>query len=290
MSTTVPTVTTAEALAAEVENSQRRGGGPDRGRGEEQDRGRGRGRRRGRPPIYDSPRNQISLDPNATGETTAPPAVVKKKTPRPPLTHFLSIPIGHHADLRQRISAFTTALLASDPAIPGLDETIIISPRRLHLTLGVMSLDLEGPGPDPGPDPAPSAEGSSNNSNLRPKTLESATQLLNELKPKVTELLVGQKLRVGLKRINIMKPEHGDPDRAHVLWAGPDYNDEDARRLNAISTFVHKEFRKAGLVVDDKRPLKLHSTLVNTIYRKPRGRKPFSLQMPSLLPSLRIRK
>lgn len=87
MSTTVPTVTTAEALAAEVENSQRRGGGPDRGRGEEQDRGRGRGRRRGRPPIYDSPRNQISLDPNATGETTAPPAVVKKKTPRPPLTH-----------------------------------------------------------------------------------------------------------------------------------------------------------------------------------------------------------
>jgi len=44
--------------------------------------------------------------------------------------------------------------------------------------------------------------------------------------------------------------------------------------------FVHTAFTKAGLVVDEGRPLKLHCTVLNTIYRKPRGksRQPFSFR------------
>ena len=58
--------------------------------------------------------------------------------PRP--THFLTFPISHHPELRNAISALTSSWLAHDPPIDGLDPSIVVQPRRLHLTLGVMAL------------------------------------------------------------------------------------------------------------------------------------------------------
>ena len=40
------------------------------------------------------------------------------------------------------MSSFTSALLSQSPPIAGLDASIVIPARRLHLTLGVMSLVL----------------------------------------------------------------------------------------------------------------------------------------------------
>jgi len=41
---------------------------------------------------------------------------------------------------------------------------------------------------------------------------------------------------------------------------------------------VNRAFLDAGLVIDEHRPLKLHCTIINTVYRKPRStrRQPFS--------------
>ncbi|KAI0073014.1 hypothetical protein K474DRAFT_1686391 [Panus rudis PR-1116 ss-1] len=222
--------TSGSPAASSGPSSRGRRGGRGRGRGG----GRGRGRGRVRPITV--PRSSENPSEN-----------------------------GHHVGLQQRISTFTQALLASDPVIPGLDQTVIIPPRRLHLTLGVMSLDR------------PSSSEQSQSSQ-RPKTLESAKALLDELKPRVMEILAGEKLRVGLKRVDIMRPDRGDLERAHVMWVGPSHEDEDAKRLKKVSNFLSEEFKKAGLIIDDKRPLKLHTTIVNTIYRKPRGkgRTPFS--------------
>ncbi|KIM72484.1 hypothetical protein PILCRDRAFT_740364 [Piloderma croceum F 1598] len=50
---------------------------------------------------------------------------------------------GHHPSLQERVSRFTTALRNNDPPIPGLDDSIIIPPPRLHLTLGVVSLSAK---------------------------------------------------------------------------------------------------------------------------------------------------
>ncbi|KAF8172721.1 hypothetical protein BJ912DRAFT_1148040 [Pholiota molesta] len=81
-------------------------------------------------------------------------------------THFLSLPLHTHADLRDRVSAFQNALFAtpssSSPTsvaqpstvkgkrplrvssiVDGLDSSIVIDPRRLHMTLGVMALQKE---------------------------------------------------------------------------------------------------------------------------------------------------
>ncbi|KZV67917.1 hypothetical protein PENSPDRAFT_653651 [Peniophora sp. CONT] len=188
---------------------------------------------------------------------------------KPPLTHFISLPIGHHASLRTRISAFTSALVAAEPTITGLDPSIVISPRRLHLTLGVMSLNQPS---------APSQSSQEQQTAQPERTLARATELLRTLRPKVLEMLDGKPLNIGLERMDIMPPERGDAERAHVLWVGPDLGSEDGKRLKAVCKMIQKTFMDAGLVVDERRELKIHCTVINTTYRKPRGhgRVPFS--------------
>ena len=118
------------------------------------------------------------------------------------------------------MSAFTEGLLASSPAIPGLDESIVISPRRLHLTLGVMSLT-----------DAPEASSSA----THPRTVEAALALLVQLRPQIMDILNGEELRVTLQRADIMRPERGDLERAHVMWVGPPLEGEDAARLKHVA-------------------------------------------------------
>jgi len=100
------------------------------------------------------------------------------------------------------------------------------------------------------------------------------------LKPRIMSILGTHKLRIALDNMDIMKPDRGDLDRAHVLWLGPGLEGEDAMRLSEVCALVNKAFIDAGLLVNEHRPLKLHCTVVNTIHRKPRSktrrRQPFS--------------
>ncbi|KII90527.1 hypothetical protein PLICRDRAFT_536428 [Plicaturopsis crispa FD-325 SS-3] len=185
---------------------------------------------------------------------------------KPFLTHFIALPIGHHAPLRERISSFMSALQAADPKIEGLHESIIIAPRRLHFTLGVMSLA------------ASSKSTASSSAESQPaSTLDAAISLLQALRPRIIDLLAASPLRVTLDRMSIMPP---DRSGAHVLWLAPNEDNEETRRLRAVAELIQREFMRAGLAVDERRPLKLHCTIVNTIYRKPKpkgGRRiPFS--------------
>src|SRR5258708_7629707 len=130
-------------------------------------------------------------------------------------THFLALPIGHHPELRNAMSALTSSWLAHEPPIDGLDPSIVIHPRRLHLTLGVMALtSSSNPNPDPGS-----------------RDLASATGLLTSLAPRIRTLLAQNHVRVPLGRLAIMQP---DPERAHVLYAEPDLRSSDGRRLRAV--------------------------------------------------------
>ncbi|KDQ16020.1 hypothetical protein BOTBODRAFT_43642 [Botryobasidium botryosum FD-172 SS1] len=159
---------------------------------------------------------------------------------------------GQHADFRTHVSEFTDSLLASSSDIPGLDESIVISPMRLHLTLGVMCLSDDPPRQGPtrsqgvgvgarGDTELPSTSTlspplpSSVDGSPAPPSVQSALDLLRSLKPRLSQILAPQtqsqtrnpredtwtKVRVPLERMDIMPPEHGDPTRAHVLWLGP---------------------------------------------------------------------
>ncbi|KAG2122443.1 kinase A anchor protein, partial [Suillus cothurnatus] len=161
---------------------------------------------------------------------------------------------GHHVQLQESVKSFTDGLLNCKPALPGVDRGIVIAPRRLHLTLGVMTLE--------------------NSLASSRRTLADAQALLGTLKTRVMELLDGHSLCIPLTEMNIMNPDRGNADNAHVLWLGPSMDTEDAQRLKSVSEFVNKAFSDAGFI-QDRRPLKLHCTILNTSHRRP-YRQPFS--------------
>ncbi|KLO11112.1 hypothetical protein SCHPADRAFT_791928, partial [Schizopora paradoxa] len=215
-------------------------------------------------------------------------------------------PIGLDASLQRTLSSFTSSLLASDPPIEGLDASIVVPARRVHITLGVMSLVdellVDGGG---GTMELTSEETLKEKEMTKPTpTLSSAIAFLQALRPRILEKLEGGKALVPLERIDVMKNGSGrgkGKEMAHVLYAAP-AEDEDAvlsllmpvRMVGRMTDFIHGEFLKAGYVVDEGRPLKvrrhsdtrfyiqqLHATLLNTIYRRPRPRNrqriPFNL-------------
>ena len=142
-----------------------------------------------------------------------------RHNPRP--THFLALPIGHHPELRNAMAALSSSWLAHEPPIEGLDPSIVVHPRRLHLTLGVMALAR---GPDANPNPGPG-------SSEQRRDLAGATALLDSLAPRIRAVLAQNSVRVPLGRLTTMQ---SDPERAHVLYAEPDLRSPDGQRLRAV--------------------------------------------------------
>ncbi|KAL1661448.1 hypothetical protein GGF50DRAFT_61080, partial [Schizophyllum commune] len=179
--------------------------------------------------------------------------------------------------LRARLIAFGDALLAASPPVAGLDKSIIIDPRRVHLTLGVMQLEEEDSAPTgtAHADTEAQAIGDPPSSPPPPKkTISTALALLRSLAPQLAAL---GPARVDLERLGVLKTQKGGRE-ANVLWVGPREADESEEKssLYAIADLVHQTFRREGYVTDT-RPLKLHVTLLNTTHRKkPRRRLAFS--------------
>ena len=170
----------------------------------------------------------------------------------------------------------------TDPPISGLDKSVLIPPRRLHLTLGVMSLANTSS--------TVHTEGTIDS--IQPRTPDDAVRFLESLKSRVDDLIRvpvsastdrAQKIRVTLNSMDTMKLEDGGA--AHVLWIGPkdgnskDITDEETNRLRRVcgespirsneragsghsivpSDFIHTSFKEAGFLVEENRPLKVCS-------------------------------
>ncbi|KAL1712995.1 hypothetical protein EV715DRAFT_212591, partial [Schizophyllum commune] len=164
--------------------------------------------------------------------------------------------------LRARLTAFGDALLAASPPIAGLDRSIVIDPRRVHLTLGVMRLEKE--------DAAATACGKDDNADPPKKIPSTALALLRSLAPQLAAL---GPARVDLERLGVLKTQKGGRE-ANVLWSASGGTEKSS--LYAIADLVHQTFRREGYITET-RPLKLHVTLLNTTHRKkPRRRLAFS--------------
>ncbi|KAI0738780.1 hypothetical protein C8Q80DRAFT_1124270 [Daedaleopsis nitida] len=168
---------------------------------------------------------------------------------------------GHNPAFRETMSAFTDALLAADPAIPGLDLTVVIPARRMRLTLGTISLGRD--------DPA--------------RTVDAAAKLLDELRPRVQELLQGEKLSVSLDSMDVMKHGRRNDERAHVMWVGAAADGAGVDKVKAVADLIQTAFQDAGMLVDQKHVLKLRCPVLNTMYRKLRARQRVPFSYPSVL-------
>jgi activating signal cointegrator complex subunit 1 len=111
-------------------------------------------------------------------------------------THFLSLPIGHHAGLRTAATALIDSLFppALDPPIANLQRKYVEPPARLHVTLGVMQL-------------------------ADPETTGRALALLASLRQPLLDLLADRMLRIKVSGLGSFPV--GSPCKVRVLWAVP---------------------------------------------------------------------
>jgi AKAP7 2'5' RNA ligase-like domain len=159
-------------------------------------------------------------------------------------THFISLPLGHHEELQRRAKTLTDSWLALEPAVAGLDRTIVIPPRRLHLTLGVMAL-LRGHEESPRTyqsikiDPNPAGSEAEGRAPELP-TLERAQQVLDSCIPDINEILKsngGSPLRLTLDQLGTFQPNR---EQCHVLFAEP--RDADDTRPGLLRAIGGKRF------------------------------------------------
>ncbi|KAJ6573484.1 AKAP7 2'5' RNA ligase-like domain-containing protein [Mycena vulgaris] len=194
---------------------------------------------------------------------TKMPQNSKPRPPRP--THCKS---GHHPELRRRILEFHQKVLPSGDATPrdiipieGLDQSILVDPRRLHLTIGVMALSSADKSDVPGT-----------------KTVSAAIALLHSLAPEINEI-TRQPVLLPLDKMGVLKTKRKE---AGVLYVAPS-NDasEDTIKVGRIFDLVGQRFRSEGFIEDSPRPSVLHCTLINASHRKPR-RMPRTFSYPEI--------
>ncbi|KAF8800111.1 hypothetical protein BYT27DRAFT_7263259 [Phlegmacium glaucopus] len=224
-------------------------------------------------------RTDKSLNPSSRGHSTSRgrrggrggvnkpnPASSPRETTRLRPTHFLALPLNNHSSLMAQIDAFQKGLFSntdglqndnfasksiSSPArgkgskvtsslVGGLDSSILIDPRRLHMTLGVMTLEQDdGSVPMEEPEtivpissstimhttenlqsPASQLVSSDPLSHSQPisspalpptldrKTVSTALYLLNSLKPRISEILDTDKgVKIPLEVMHALKTE-----------------------------------------------------------------------------------
>lgn len=198
----------------------------------------------------------------------------KGKPKKPPLTHFLCLPLVTETN-RPRLHTALDELKRDVQKITPVPPKAVRPVGTLHLTLGVMSLS--------------------------PSQLDDATKHLQDLD--VGKLLRGittQKIAeaahdtptvsegFGAVQNPMTSPSNpaltADPDRlviklrglvpmqkprqTSILYAEPS---DSSGRLLRFGESLRSGFEESGWIVSDDRPLRLHATVLNTIYAKPKG-------------------
>lgn len=214
-----------------------------------------------------------------------PPAAKK-----PPLTHFLCVPLVTSASREplavslQRFSDAVSLEVGSVGGTTGRDGKIghenlrIVHPKAIrpvgaiHLTLGVMSLGRDQlseaveylNSPDVRRLISTTMNESPGPSETRTADSKSSSTLDGPITPPATKRHGGL-LEVELKGIESMHAAH----KTSILYIAPT---DESGRLYPFCVALQKLFRDKGFLVEDNRQLKLHATIVNMIYAKERKR------------------
>ncbi|KAK5684444.1 hypothetical protein LTS10_004314 [Elasticomyces elasticus] len=209
------------------------------------------------------------------------PAAAKKR----PLTHFLCLPLvtaESRPQLELSIKGFVDEVAGGQADSDGGDVTSRVHPKAirpvgaLHCTLGVMSLDkaglLEAVQALQSLDmKSMLQQARSQGSTSTMKDSEVATEpgtssLTRPVSPPLIEREVAP-LMIDLKGLVSMH----DPQNTSILYSAPE---DRSNRLYPFCQAVQKHFSDAELLVSDDRPLKLHATIINTIYAKGQKKPP----------------
>ncbi|KAF2708528.1 hypothetical protein K504DRAFT_435087 [Pleomassaria siparia CBS 279.74] len=224
--------------------------------------------------LRDNTQVRTSLqDASSAGNVSPPPPILKrgdeeikskasdkKKPSRPQLTHFLCLPLINAESLpqlEQSLDDFKKEL-ERDGVVP---MKAVRPLGTLHLTLGVMALDKERL-----EDAGKCLEELDLAKLLRESTSSSSSSSSSSPKAEAERQHMSPSLSIDLKSLVPMQPH----PKTTILYATPM---DTTLRLYPFACALRSHFASSGFIVDDSRPLKLHATIINTIYAKPRGRR-----------------
>lgn len=165
--------------------------------------------------------------------------IVDSARQREPFTHFLSIPLNG-SKMQDSFAEFKTDVLRECDGDRGIDSTIFQKPEKLHLTIGIMALMDE-------------------------RETQNAEQLLKECKEDFIEpILKSAPLNIHLRGLEYM---NDDPSNVDVLYAKIEPG-ESLDKLQMIVDRMVDKFTSAGVMSQEYDRVKLHATVMNTLYRR----------------------
>lgn len=163
-------------------------------------------------------------------------SIVASSRQRQGFTHFISLPVNH-PDIQRSFERFQKSLLETcGTDCRGLDETVFQTPTLLHLTIGTLALmdDVE-----------------------RSKASELLHKVLNEDET----INCIKELTVNIKGLEIM---NDDPSEVDIIYGQV----LDSSVLQTAADKIVAIFSDTGLMTRQFNRVKLHVTLLNTLFRK----------------------
>ncbi|RXM33798.1 Activating signal cointegrator 1 complex subunit 1 [Acipenser ruthenus] len=156
-----------------------------------------------------------------------------------PFTHFLSFALNQ-PEIQERYLQFKEEVLKNCSQDSGVDGSIFQNPAKLHLTIGTLSL-------------------------LNEKEVTKACELLQQCKEDFIKDITGSKpLPLEIVGIEYM---NDDPAMVDVLYAKVHPKDG-SDKLQLIADQLVKNFVSSGLMTKEWDRVKLHATVMNTVFRK----------------------
>ncbi|XP_040983091.1 activating signal cointegrator 1 complex subunit 1 isoform X1 [Aquila chrysaetos chrysaetos] len=156
-----------------------------------------------------------------------------------PFTHFLSFALNQPA-IQEKFLQFKEEVLEKCSKDHGVSSSLFQNPAKLHLTLGTLVL-------------------------LNEQEIQKACDLLQQCKEDFVDQIAGGKpLTVEVAGVEYM---NDDPAMTDVLYAKVHMKDG-SDRLQVIADQLVERFVASGLMLKEWDRVKLHATVMNTLFRK----------------------
>nr|XP_042712801.1 activating signal cointegrator 1 complex subunit 1 isoform X3 [Chrysemys picta bellii]XP_042712802.1 activating signal cointegrator 1 complex subunit 1 isoform X3 [Chrysemys picta bellii]XP_042712803.1 activating signal cointegrator 1 complex subunit 1 isoform X3 [Chrysemys picta bellii]XP_042712804.1 activating signal cointegrator 1 complex subunit 1 isoform X3 [Chrysemys picta bellii]XP_042712805.1 activating signal cointegrator 1 complex subunit 1 isoform X3 [Chrysemys picta bellii]XP_04 len=156
-----------------------------------------------------------------------------------PFTHFLSFALNQPA-IQEKFLQFKEEVLEKCSKDHGVNSSLFQNPAKLHLTIGTLVL-------------------------LNEQEIQKACELLQRSKEDFIDKTVGGKsLTVEVAGIEYM---NDDPAMIDVLYAKVHMKDG-SDKLQLIADRLMEQFVTSGLLMKEWDRVKLHATIMNTVFRK----------------------
>ncbi|XP_077206567.1 activating signal cointegrator 1 complex subunit 1 isoform X2 [Paroedura picta] len=156
-----------------------------------------------------------------------------------PFTHFLSFALNQPA-IQEKFLQFKKEVLEKCSNDCGVSSSLFQNPAKLHMTLGTLVL-------------------------LNEQEIQKAQELLQKCKEEFADAIAGGKpLTVEVAGIEYM---NDDPAMMDVLYAKVTMKDG-SNRLQQIADRLMDRFLTSGLMLKEWDRVKLHATVMNTLFRR----------------------